>query len=88
MIHGVVLERITNDMNKMDNRYEEGMDVAHDVMYMGRGYTPDLNMERRGLFIHNSPEAPKAKRKISAEGMKNIIAATKKRWKLKKAWRF
>jgi len=31
------------------------------------------------------PEAPKAKRKISAEGMKRIIAATKKRWRLQKA---
>jgi hypothetical protein len=30
------------------------------------------------------PEAPKAKRKISAEGMKRIIAATKKRWRLQK----
>ena len=29
--------------------------------------------------------APKAKRKISAEGIKNIIAATKKRWRLVKA---
>jgi hypothetical protein len=32
-----------------------------------------------------TPEAPKAKRKISAEGLKNIIAATKKRWRLQKA---
>ena len=32
-----------------------------------------------------TPEAPKAKRKISAEGMKRIIAATKKRWALKRA---
>ena len=31
------------------------------------------------------PEAPKAKRKISPEGMKRIIAATKKRWALKRA---
>ena len=30
-------------------------------------------------------EAPTAKRKISAHGMKNIIAATKKRWRLQKA---
>ena len=30
-------------------------------------------------------EAPTAKRKISAQGMKNIIAATKKRWRLQKA---
>jgi len=30
-------------------------------------------------------EAPKKKRQISAEGMKNIIAATKKRWRLQKA---
>jgi hypothetical protein len=28
---------------------------------------------------------PKAKRRISAEGMKRIIAATKKRWRLQKA---
>jgi hypothetical protein len=28
---------------------------------------------------------PKTKRKISAEGIKNIIAATKKRWRLVKA---
>ena len=32
-----------------------------------------------------APEAPKAKRKISPEGMKRIIAATKKRWALKRA---
>jgi hypothetical protein len=32
-----------------------------------------------------TPEAPKAKRRISAEGMKNIIAATKKRWRLQRA---
>ena len=32
-----------------------------------------------------APEAPKAKRKISAEGIKKIIAATKKRWALKRA---
>ena len=30
-------------------------------------------------------EAPKAKRQISAEGIKRIIAATKKRWALKRA---
>jgi hypothetical protein len=32
-----------------------------------------------------TPVAPKAKRQISAEGMKRIIAATKKRWRLQKA---
>jgi len=32
-----------------------------------------------------APEAPKAKRQISPEGMKRIIAATKKRWRLQKA---
>ncbi|MGD1071398.1 MAG: hypothetical protein ABSB15_14750 [Bryobacteraceae bacterium] len=32
-----------------------------------------------------APEAPRAKRRISAEGMKRIIAATKKRWRLQKA---
>ena len=32
-----------------------------------------------------APEAPKAKRRISEEGMKRIIAATKKRWRLAKA---
>jgi hypothetical protein len=31
------------------------------------------------------PEASKAKRKISSEGMKRIIAATKKRWAAKRA---
>ena len=31
------------------------------------------------------PEPPKPKRRISAEGMKRIIAATKKRWRLQKA---
>ena len=30
-------------------------------------------------------EAPKAKRRISPEGMKRIIAASKKRWRLQKA---
>ena len=32
-----------------------------------------------------APEPPKPKRRISAEGMKRIIAATKKRWRLQKA---
>ena len=32
-----------------------------------------------------TPESPKPKRRISAEGMKRIIAATKKRWRLQKA---
>jgi ribonuclease E len=32
-----------------------------------------------------TPEAPKPKRRISEEGMKRIIAATKKRWRLQKA---
>jgi hypothetical protein len=32
-----------------------------------------------------TPQAPKAKRQISEEGMKRIIAATKKRWKPQKA---
>jgi hypothetical protein len=32
-----------------------------------------------------TPEPPKTKRTISAEGMKRIIAATKKRWRLQKA---
>jgi len=31
------------------------------------------------------PESPNPKRRISAEGMKKIIAATKKRWRLQKA---
>src|SRR5579863_2267933 len=31
------------------------------------------------------PESSKPKRRISAEGMKRIIAATKKRWRLQKA---
>lgn len=65
VIEGVVLERITNDMNKMDNRYEEGMDVAHDVMMVGRGYTPDLNMEKKGLFIHEDPNPPAEKIKAA-----------------------
>ncbi len=32
-----------------------------------------------------APEAPQPKRQISAEGMKRIIAAAKKRWRLQKA---
>jgi hypothetical protein len=40
--------------------------------------TPEVSME-------SAPEAPKAKHKISAEGMKRIIAATKKRWADKRA---
>jgi hypothetical protein len=32
-----------------------------------------------------TPEPPTAKRKISAEGLQRIIAATKKRWHLKRA---
>lgn len=61
VIDGLVTEYITNDMNKMDMRHEEAINVANDVMLIGRGYTPDLNMERRGLFIHDSPVAPQSK---------------------------
>jgi hypothetical protein len=32
-----------------------------------------------------TPEAPKARRQISAEGLQRIIAATKKRWRLQRA---
>jgi hypothetical protein len=32
-----------------------------------------------------TPEPPKPKRRISEEGMKRIIAATKKRWRLRRA---
>jgi hypothetical protein len=32
-----------------------------------------------------APQPPKPKRRISAEGMKRIIAATKKRWRLQRA---
>jgi hypothetical protein len=32
-----------------------------------------------------TPESPKSKRRISEEGMKRIVAATKKRWRLAKA---
>jgi len=35
--------------------------------------------------IPPATEASKPKRRISAEGMKRIIAATKKRWRLKRA---
>jgi hypothetical protein len=42
--------------------------------------------ELRGDSEHTvAPEAPKQKRKISEEGIKRIIAATKKRWRLKRA---
>ena len=59
-IEGVILERIAIDMDKMANRYEDGMDVANDVMFIGRGYTPDLDRRRWGLFISESPNASKA----------------------------
>jgi hypothetical protein len=40
----------------------------------------------RGESEPSAPaKAPKAKRRISEEGMKRIIAATKKRWRLQKA---
>lgn len=64
MIPGVLLERVANDMHKMGNRYEEGMDVARDVMFQGRGYAPELNRERFGMFISDSPEP--TKKQISA----------------------
>ena len=60
-IKGVVLERIATDMDKMANRYEEGIDIANDVMYIGRGYTPDLNREKWGLFISDVPKPSDAR---------------------------
>jgi hypothetical protein len=38
-----------------------------------------------GPSASTTPEAPKTKRRISEEGLKRIIAATKKRWRLQKA---
>lgn len=60
-IDGVVLERIPTDMDRMANRYEEGIDIANDVMYIGRGYTPDLNREKWGLFISEVPKPTDAR---------------------------
>lgn len=67
-VGGLTLERIPTDMNKMSNRYEEALDIANDIMFVGRGYTPDLSMENWGLFIHDGPVAPG-----------NKIAAAKKK---------
>jgi hypothetical protein len=42
----------------------------------------------RSEFVASAPtmvKAPKAKRRISPEGLKRIIAATKKRWRLQRA---
>jgi hypothetical protein len=39
----------------------------------------------RGESEPSTPEAAKPKRKLSAAGRKAIIAATKKRWALKRA---
>jgi hypothetical protein len=39
----------------------------------------------RGEAEPSAPVKPKIKRRISAEGLKRIIAATKKRWRLQKA---
>jgi hypothetical protein len=58
-IPGMILERVAIDMDKMSNRYENGIDVANDILYIGRGYTPDLNRERWGLFISETPKASK-----------------------------
>jgi endogenous inhibitor of DNA gyrase (YacG/DUF329 family) len=69
-IDGVILERVPDggSMNKMMNRYEEGMDVARDLMFIGRGYSPELNRERWGLFISEKPVPEKAQiQKAKAE---------------------
>ena len=60
VIPGVVLERVATEMNKMSNRYEEGMDIAKDVMFIGRGYSPELNRENWGLFISETKDPSKA----------------------------
>jgi hypothetical protein len=39
----------------------------------------------KGTTVAAVPELPKAKRRISEEGLKRIIAATKKRWAAKRA---
>jgi hypothetical protein len=62
IIDGLVQETIPDggSMNKMNNRYEEGMTVAMDVMFIGRGYDPMLNRQNYGLFISDSPTPSKA----------------------------
>ena len=69
IIDGLTLERVTSDMNKMGNRYEEAVDVANDVMFIGRGFSPEENRENWGLFITDQPIAPK-----------HLIAAAKKKF--------
>jgi len=58
-VEGVILERIATDMDKMANRYEEGVDVANDILYIGRGYTADLDRRNYGLFISETPKPSK-----------------------------
>lgn len=41
-------------------------------------------MFHKGTKVAAAPELPKAKRRISEEGLKRIIAATKKRWAAKR----
>ena len=55
-IAGVVLERVATDMDKMSNRYEEGLQIAQDVLFIGRGYAPQLNREEWGMFISETAE--------------------------------
>ena len=68
-LDGVILERVATDMDKMANRYEEGLAVAQDILSIGRGYTPDQNGENKGLFISETSTPSKeqiaeAKRKL------------------------
>ncbi len=73
-IPGVLLERVATEMNKMGNRYEEGMDIAFDVMFIGRGYSPDLNKEKQGLFISETAIPSKAAIKAAKSRLRQTWA--------------
>lgn len=74
VIPGVLLERVATEMNKMSNRYEEGMDIAKDVMFIGRGYSPELNREKWGLFISETKEPTKAAIKAAKAKLRESYA--------------
>ena len=74
------LREVLQDAKAAITRAKEAVSVQS---FSGRAKTPPAKHAKPPLQA--TPEPAKPKRRLSTEGMKRIVAATKKRWALKRA---
>ncbi len=72
IVDGAPHSYMATDMHKMSIFLEPGgaVAVAMDILFIGRGYDPSLNMENKGLFISESPVASQAQIKKAKAGLR------------------